>query len=225
MKSPSCKGLPVRPVMLGLVMCMIFGLFGCGSSHLTPEAAAQRYLTRKYGSSFEIGALTKKENGPFMSEEYSGYAHEPGRPLERFTVWVSRDRKTVKDARYTTDLLPAINGWVQDRADEVWTGAGTAVVVDLLRYRSGADYGTDGFREFYRQESASNTVLLVLSEETGLEENVIRFHNALQDMMTGYIRIYITDRRDMEALFAEKPAVEIVIGSPEYVIRGKLKGL
>ena len=225
MRSLLCKGPLVRLVMLGLVMSMIFGLFGCGSSRTTPEDAARRHLEKTYGGSFVIGELSKKENGPFMTAEYTGYAHEEGRPLERFTVWVSDDCKTVKDARYTVQLLPAINGWVQGLADELWSDAGTAVVADELSFRSEVSYGAEDFREFYRCETVNNTVLLVLSDREGLEEDVIRFQNSLQELMTGYIRIYITDSRDLEALFRETPAVEIMIGSPESVIREKLKDL
>lgn len=220
-----CKGPLVRVLTLGLVVCMLIGLFGCSGTRLTPEEAALQHLEKKYGGSFQVGPLTKKENGPFMSQDYSGYAHEAGRPLERFTVWVGSDRRTVKDARYTTDLLPAINGWVQKQADAVWTGAQTAVVVDALSYNGEADYGTEDFPEFYRQETVNNTVLLVVPDNAGLEEKVLCFQDSLRDMMTGYIRIYITDSRDLETLFRQTPDAEIMIGSPETVVREKLEGL
>lgn len=221
-----CNGIRVRLVMLGLVVSMIFGLFGCGSSgsRPTPDSAVRQYLENSYGGSYELGPLTKKEDGPFMSDYYSGYAHETDRPLERFTVWVSSDCAVVKDARYTVAMLPTINGWVQAQADAVWTGAAVTVVVDALT-NAGGPYSPEDFREFYRQETVNNTVLLVLPERTGLVEQVMRFQDALDDMMTGYIRIYITDSHDMEALFAETPDAQIMIGSPESVVREKLEGL
>lgn len=226
MRSPLCKGPLVRLVMLGLVMSMIFGLIGCGSSgsRPTPEAAARQYLESQYGGSYELGPLTKKEDGPFMSDYYSGYAHETGRPLDRFTVWVSIDRTRVEDARYTVAMRPAINGWVQQQADGVWTDATAEVVVTALT-NTGGPYGPEDFRTFYAQETVNNTVVLALSDSTGLVENVMRFQDALGDMMSGYIFIYITDSRDMEALFAETPDAKIMIGSPESVIREKLEGL
>lgn len=217
-----CKSSAFRLLTLGLVVCMLFGLFGC-SSPGSPEAAAAQYLQKKYGSAFTVKALTRKDNGPFKTASYSGPAYEAGCPLERFTVWVSSDFGTVYDARYTLDLLPAINGWVQDRANEIWADAGTAVVVDALVYNSAAAYGTEDFKTFYSRESVNNTVLLALEDRDGAAEQVIRFQDSLGELMTGYIRVYITDSRDMAALFAETPDAEIMIGSPEKVIREKLE--
>ena len=224
MRSPSCKGPRLRRAILGLVVCMFIGFFGCGG-RLTPKEAAAQHLDKKYGGSFTVRELTKKENGPFKTAAYSGFAYETGRPLERFTVWVSSDCKTVYDARYTVAMLPSVNKWVQSLADGLWQEAETAVVVDALSYSAQAEAGITDFETFYRQESANNTVLLAVNTDENLTENVISFLASLDGVMTGYVRIYLDDGNDLEALLTRPADAEIMIGSSEHVIREKTEGL
>jgi hypothetical protein len=202
---------------------MLFGLLGCGSQ-LSHEDAAVRHLKKTYGVTFHVEGLRRKDTGPFPDAYYSGYAYEEGKPLERFTVWVSPDRKTVRDTRYTVALLPAINGWVQSHADGIWADARTAVVVDTLSYNSRPDYGTD-FMRFYQSETVNNTVLLILPDNADLYDRFCQFHQALDGVMTGYIKIYIDTQAEPQALLGTTPDAEIMIGSPANVIREKLKGL
>lgn len=226
MRSPRCDRRLVRLAALTMVACMLFGLFGC-SAGTAPEEAAERYLEKKYGEDFQVGTLRRKEGGPFLDENYTGSAWAEGRPMERFSVWVSSDGKTVKDARYTVELLPAINDWVAGHAAGIWESAETAVVVDALSHNAGADYGTGDFLRFYREESVDNTVVLVLANSTDLYDRFCRFHDALDGTMTGYINLYIAEEGNMdpETLFDTKPDVQIMIGSVSEVILEKLQGL
>lgn len=226
MRSPRCDRRLVRLAALTMVACMLFGLFGC-SARMAPEEAAARYLEKKYGGVFQVGPLSRKEGGPFLDENYTGSAWAEGRPMERFSVWVSADGKTVKDARYTVELLPAINDWVAGHAAGIWENAETAVVVDALSHNAGADYGTEDFLRFYREESVDNTVVLALADSTDLYDRFCRFHDALDGTMTGYINLYIAGEGSMdpEALFDTKPDAQIMIGSDGEVILEKLRGL
>lgn len=226
MRSPRCDRRLVRLAVLTMVVSMLFGLFGC-SARLTPEEAVVRYLEEKYGQAFQVGSLSRKEGGPFLDENYTGFAWTWDRPMERFTVWVSPDGKTVKDARYTVELLPAINDWVAGHAAGSWENAETAVIVAALSCNAGADYGTEDFLRFYQNETVDNTVVLVLPDSTDLYDRFHRFHDALNGTMTGYINVYIADggTMDPEALFDTKPDAQIMIGSGSKVIREKLEGL
>lgn len=226
MRSPRCDRRLVRLAVLTMVACMLFGLFGC-SARMTPEEAIMRHLEEKYGQEFRVGTLSRKEGGPFLDENYTGSAWAEDRPMERFTVWVSPDGKTVKDARYTVALLPAINDWVAGHAAASWENAETAVIVDALSCNAGADYGTEEFLRFYRNETVDNTVILVLADSTDLYDRFCRFHDALNGTMTGYINVYIADEgtMDPEALFDTEPDAQIMIGSGSKVIREKLEGL
>lgn len=219
-----CKTGLRRAAAVGMVMMMLFGLFGCGRPG-TPEEAAARYLQRKYGESFELGPLTQKGGGPFAQPTFSGIACPQDDPLSAFTVWVSGDLRTVTDARGATALLPALNDRVQTEARKLWPEAAAAVQLIALTYDDSAHYGDDYLR-FFQNETASAAVLLALPAGTDPTEAYPLFDAALRDWMTGEVRLYfVSGAPDLQTLLTQTPALSVQIGAAPRVMQDKLQSL
>ncbi|KIR01537.1 hypothetical protein P261_00351 [Lachnospiraceae bacterium TWA4] len=129
-------------IVIGFIL---FGLLGCTSSNKNPESVAKSYLEKKYNKSFVINSLTRKNNGPFKTEYYSGFAYEKGKPLEQFIVWVHKDSYKVIDSYYSVELLPSINEWTQKEANKVWKNVKVVVTLNVFRPNQDASYDIQNF--------------------------------------------------------------------------------
>ena len=228
-KSLPCKKCRYRWAVLGVVMMMLFGLFGC-SSKQTPQQAAQRYLERKYGTTFVVEELTKKGNGPFKTEDYSGHAYETGKPLESFSVWVSGDKKTVYDARYALQLRPSLESWVQEKAGQVWSGVKAAAILDVIRYNPEADYGPEEFERFLKEESAECIIYLVLESGQLTAASYSEFDGLIKQSLFGSVLVFElseTEYHDtaVEDLLHAQPDVRIRIGADKETMDKEIRKL
>lgn len=213
-----------------VVMGMLIGLFGCGKNTSTPEQIAERYLERKYEKTFIVSKLTKKDAGSFQTPEYSGFAYEEGNPELQFKVWVSDDKKHVYDAYYSAQLLPAINSWLQERAEEQWDSVRVAAIPDVLRYHADADYAPDDFMDFLSEESVVFQIYLILPEEELTMETYRGFDEAIKKYFRGYNKLLFVSENQMETTLEDvirssDHEVSIMIGSSESVIADKLKDM
>lgn len=213
-----------------VVMGMLIGLFGCGKNTSTPEQIAERYLERKYEKTFIVSELTKKDAGSFQTPEYSGFAYEEGNPELQFKVWVSDDKKHVYDAYYSAQLLPAINSWLQERAEEQWDSVRVAAIPDVLRYHADADYASDDFMDFLSEESVVFQIYLILPEEELTMETYRGFDEAIKKYFRGYNKLLFVSENQMETTLEDvirssDHEVSIMIGSSESVIADKLKDM
>lgn len=211
-------------VIVGLALAMLFGLFGCGNrKQKTYEEIAQAYLEKTYHKEFVVEELSKKGVGPFLTDEYSGFAYERDDPLKRFKVWVTNDKKTVNDTYYSVQLLPSIDEWIQEEADQVWGQTKAAVILDMLRYNPAASYEPDDYRSFFENESVECTVYLFICENSISLEQYSEFDAVMKETIIGSVQIYCTNEDEFAALDVSNyinatPNYSIRIGSSQSVI-------
>lgn len=179
---------------------MLFDLFKhCKESH-TPEAVVQRYLKKKYNKEFTVEAVTRKENGPFKTEYYSGFAYEIDRPLERFKVWVEENLKTVHDAYYCVYMLPSIVDFVQAKAEDEWNDVKAYVRLETLMYNDHPDYDVKDIQRFYSNESLISYTFLFLPRQDVTDESMKRFIGLLKGTITGTVHVFYTDRDQIDRI-------------------------
>lgn len=228
MKFLSYRKKSTRLVLIGMVSVMLFGLIGCGNrKQTTCEEIAQTYLKKKYHKEFVVEELSKKDAGPFRTEEYSGFAYEKDDPLMRFKVWVGSDKKTVSDAYYSVQLLPDIHDWLQSEADRIWAQAKTAVLLDVLRCNPNPSYASGDYRAFYKNESVESTVYLFICENDLSVEQYIEFDAAIGEMTEGYVQVYCLNEEEFGVLqvnehIHDTPDYSIRIGASKTVIENKI---
>lgn len=218
-----------RRVLLGLVIVMLFGLFGCGNRQ-TPEQAAQAYLEKKYGGTFVVEELSRKENDSVVTREYSGFAYREGQPLDRFTVWVSGDRKTVYDSAHTARLLPEIRTWIGGEVSAVWADARSTVTLRAVSHDGRTDYTPAQFREYLKNESVEVTVHVILSRDALTAERFMELNEALQDTMKGYVKLYFltgqeAEQTDPAQLLTREADLWIGIGSSREFVEKKIQSV
>lgn len=180
---------------------MFLSLTGCGKkTQRTCEEIAQSYLEKTYRKEFGVEELSKKESGPFLTKEYSGFAYEKEQPLNRFKIWVNKEKQTVEDTYYSIQLLPELNAWIQEQAVRVWGEARTAVVLEVFHYdEAGLEAGED-FRTFLQEESAELTIWLFLCDKTLSAEKYMEFSAPIGELANGYVRIFCLDKTEYETL-------------------------
>lgn len=219
-----------RLILDGLVICMIFGLIGCGSNkNKSVEDIAKAYLEKTYNKEFIVKELTQKDAGPFKTKEYSGYAYEKEKPENRFKVWVNKDSAEVTDTYYSVVVLPKMTEWLQSEADAIWNKAKVGVVFDVIRPNSNIVYKEDEYLEFLENESVNCKIYLVADSKDDLTlEKYEMFDRAINRIRNGYVHIFVIDSDQLSSVdiadyYDQKPDISISIGASSSLMKEKFQ--
>lgn len=224
-----CKQTIFRLMLEGLVICMLFGLIGCGrNKNKSVEEIAKTYLENTYKTEFVVEELTKKDAGPFKTKEYSGFAYEKENPENRFKVWVDKDSTEVVDAYYSVSVLPKATEWIKNEASDIWENVEVGLVLDVIRPDTEAFYKADEYVPFFENESVECEVYLFLESRDYLTiERYEKFDGVINELLNGYVQIFIIDKstfksKDIVDFYGKNPDICIRIGAPTSVIKEKL---
>ncbi len=230
MESRICKQMIFHLILEGLVICMLFGLIGCGSNkNKSVEDIAKTYLESTYKKEFVVEELTKKDAGPFKTMEYSGFAYEKEKPENRFKVWVDKDHAEVTDAYYGVSILQNATEWIQSETRDIWEDATAGLLVDVIRPTSNASYKEDEYMSFFKDESVECEVYLLVHSKDDLSiEKYQQFDSAMKTILNGYVQIFIADDNELQSIdmvdyYGKKPDISIRIGAPVSVMKEKLQ--
>lgn len=230
MESRICKQTIFRFILEGLVICMLFGLIGCGSNkNKSVEEIAKAYLEKTYNTEFVVKELTKKDAGPFKTKEYSGFAYEKEKPENRFKVWVDKDSAEVIDAYYSVSVLPKATEWIQSEADGIWNEAKVGLVFDVIRPNSTAVYKEDEYLEFLESESVNCKIYLFVEPRDDLTlEKYEMFDKAINKIRNGYVHIFVVSGDELSSIdtadyYDQKPNIGISIGASTSLMKEKFQ--
>lgn len=170
-----------RLFSVGIICMVTLGLIGCRSEKKSPEEVVREKLFDKYHAEFDVGTLKRTRSNTFRNEYYTGKAWDVHQPQYRFDVWLHKDLSEFHDSYYVVKLLPQIDAWVQELADEQWDRCRARDEVELLSYHDDAEY--DSMEDLFREENASHFVELFLP--MGEMEN--------QDLLIKRLRSFSSD--------------------------------
>ena len=193
------------------IFILIIGVCGCMKRNTNTNvnyadsavSFAKDELKKRYSLDFEIEDLSKRENGPFKTKEYIGYAYIPGDSAEKFTIWVNMDERTVIDSYYCLSINEFAIDWLNLCANSIWQNSQLSFWSLMVREPSNSlsNYTESNLQKYFTDELSSNKIYLTIPEYSENEsEKIQHFISEISNVSNGVLYIKYEDYPDKEQI-------------------------